>query len=122
MDELVVIKEMHKSQRQWRLATQLSFIAIVLISSFILVVLGREVSGVLIQLVMLLSMVSIAGLIFLDFISFMLNKKFFKQDIMHEYLFKHAKPEDFNKVPEIVVELIKDRRAACQEGEGKRRR
>lgn len=120
MDELVVIKEMHKSQRQWRLATQLSFIAIVLISSFILVVLGREVSGILIQLVMLLSMVSIAGLVFLDFISFMLNKKFFKQDIIHEYLFKHAKHEDFNKDPEIVVELIKDRRAASQESKWKK--
>ncbi|HFE39039.1 MAG TPA: hypothetical protein ENK06_11585 [Gammaproteobacteria bacterium] len=114
MDELELIKEMHESQRNWRRKVMLSFIAILIISTFTFVVVGRNVSGLLTQMLMILSMLSITGLVFLDFISFMLNKKFFRQDIMREYLFTHSKPEDIHKDSDVVVELIKDRRAAAQ--------
>lgn len=115
MDELHAIKSMHNEQKRWRLASMLSFVAILVVSSFIFVVVPREFSGIFIQALMILSMISIVGLVFLDRVSFQLNKKFFKQDIMHEYLFKHSKPEDIHKDADIVVELIKDRRAASQE-------
>jgi len=115
MDELSAIKSMHKEQKRWRLASMLSFVVILIVSTFIFVVVPREFSGIFIQGLMILSMISIMGLVFLDRVSFQLNKKFFKQDIMHEYLFKHSKPEDIHKDADIVTELLKDRRAASQE-------
>lgn len=115
MNELDVLKKMHVSQRQWRMASLLSFIAIIAISSFILVVLARDISGVFVQIIMILSMISVAGVVFLDVVSFVLNKKFFKQDIVHAYLFKHSKSSDFKEDADIIIELIKDRRAAAQE-------
>ena len=57
-------------------------------------------------------------MVFLDRISYQLNKKFFKQDVLHEYLLKHSKPEDVHKDADIIVELIKDRRVVSQ---GKKR-
>ena len=114
MDELDAIKSMHKEKRRWRLASMLSFIVILIVSSFIFVVIPREFSGIFIQVLMILSMLSIGGLVFLDRVSFQLNKKFFKQGIMHEYLFTHSKPEDIHKDADIVVELVRDRRAATQ--------
>lgn len=115
MDELSAIKSMHKEQKRWRIASLLSFITMIVVSSFVFIVLSREVSGVFVQVLMILSMLSIVGLVFLDRVSFQLNKKFFKQDIFLQYLFKHSKPEDIHKDADIVVELIKDRRAAEQE-------
>lgn len=114
MNELALLKDMHESQRKWRKTSLFSFIATVLIASFILIVLGKEVSGILVQIVMILGMLSVAGLVFLDVVSFVLNKKFFKQDVIHEYLFKHSKAEDINEDVDIVMELINDRRAAAQ--------
>ena len=106
---------MHKEQKRWRLYSLLSFVVILIISTFIFIVIPRVFSGIFIQMLMILSMLSIIGLVFLDRVSFQLNKKFFKQDMMHEYLFTHSKPEDIHKDADIVVELVKDRRAANQQ-------
>ena len=114
MDELKVLTSIHKEQKRWRLVSLLSFIAIVIASSFVFIVLSREVSGILVQVLMILSMFSIIGLVFLDRVSFQLNKKFYKKDTMCEYLFKHSKPEDMHEDTDIIVELVKDRRAAAQ--------
>ena len=115
MDELNAIKSMHKEQKRWRLYSLLSFVVILVISTFIFVVIPRTFSGIFIQMLMILCMLSIIGLVFLDRVSFQLNKKFFKQNVMHEYLFTHSKPEDIHKDADIVVELVKDRRAANQQ-------
>jgi hypothetical protein len=115
VDDLASIKAMHNEQKRWRLLSLLTFIAVLIVSSFVFIVLPRDVSGLFVQVLMILSMLSIIGLVFLDRVSFQLNKKFFKQNVIHEYLFKHSKPEDIHKDADIVVELIKDRRAASQE-------
>ena len=115
MDEISVIKEMHQSQKRWRRMAQLIFITIAVLFSVIFIVMGRNISGAVTQILMIISMLSIGGLVFLDVVSFLLNKKFFRKDILGEYLFKHSKPEDMHKAEDIVVELIKDRREACQE-------
>ena len=105
---------MYQSQKRWRLISLLSFIIIIVASTVVFVVFPRSVSGYFVQFLMILSMLSIMGLVFLDRVSFQINKKFFKQDILVEYLFKHSKPEDMHKDPDIMVELIKTRRAAEQ--------
>ena len=114
MDELKALQAIHKEQKRWRLVSLLSFVVIIAASSFVFIVLSREVSGILIQVLMILSMLSIIGLVFLDRVSFQLNKKFFKQNIMCEYLFKHSKPEDMHEDADIIIELVKDRRSASQ--------
>ena len=114
MDELSALTSIHKKQKRWRLVSLLSFIAVVVASSFVFIVLSREVPGVLVQILMILCMFSIIGLVFLDRVSFQLNKKFYKKDIMCEYLFKHSKPEDMHEETDIIVELVKDRRAVSQ--------
>lgn len=114
MDELSALKAMHKDQKRWRMMSMLTFIVLIILSTIVFVVFPRAVSGIFIQFLMIVSMLAIIGLVFLDRVSFQLNKKFFKQDITHEYLFKHSKPEDVHKDADVIVELIKDRRAASQ--------
>ena len=112
MDELKSIIAIHKEQKRWRLMSLISFIIIIIASSFVFVIFSREVSGVLVQVLMILTMFSIMGLVFLDRVSYQLNKKFYKQNITSEYLFKHLKPEDMYTDSDILVELIKDRHVA----------
>jgi len=114
MDDLDALSDLHNSQKKWRLVSKLCFVFIVLISTLVFVIYPRDVSGFLIQILMILSMLSIIGLVFLDRVSYQLNKKFFKQDLLHEYLLKHSKPEDIHKDTDIIVELIKDRRSVSQ--------
>lgn len=116
MDEAQALEKMHQSQRQWRMRCKIGFIFTVVVSSFIFITLPNVLPGFLFQTIMVASMLSVFGLVFLDQASFQINKKFYPiKDILNNYLFKHSKAEDIHKAVDVVVELIKDRRALSQE-------
>lgn len=114
MDELQAIKNIHAQQRRWKSKIRIIFLVTIVVASIILIVLPRTFSAIFFQFVMLLSMASIFGMFFLNFISFQVNKRFFKKDVLHDYLFKHSKSDDIEKDPELIEELIRDRRLAAQ--------
>lgn len=110
VDELNAVQSIQQSQKKWRRSFQTIFVLIALLSPVMFVVFPKDVPGLLMQVVMLLSMVSVFGLFFLDRISHLLNKKYFKQEIVHKYIFQHLKPDDIHKDAELVVDLIGKRR------------
>lgn len=110
VDELQALETIHQAQKKWRRFFQISFIAIIIVSSVLFVVIPKSLPPMIMQLVMVLSMASVFGLFFLDRISHLINKKKFKQDIVHKYLFKHLKPDDVHKDSELVLEMVTERR------------
>jgi len=115
IDELSALKTLHTDQKKWRIVSLVSFIFIIVVSSFIFIVIPKVLPGLLFQVVMILAMGSVFGLVFLDRVSFVLNKKFAKKDIVNKYLLQNSKPEDIHQDAELIFELVKNRRAANQE-------
>jgi len=115
MDELSALKAMHKKQRSYRVMSLIAFIIIIIFSSVVFVVFPKVVPGMLMQVIMVTVMGAVFGLVFLDRVSFTINKKLYKKDILHDYLFTHSKPEDIHKDVELVQELVSTRRLAAQE-------
>jgi len=115
IDELAALKILHAEQKKWRRVSTISFIVIIAVSSFIFIVVPKAIPGLLFQIIMLLSMGSVFGLVFLDRVSFILNKKFAKKDIVNKYLLQNSKPEDMHQDVEFILELVRDRRAANQD-------
>lgn len=115
MDELTTLESIYKSQKRWKMISMLVFVVIIAISSVVFIVLSRAIPGIVIQVLMILCMFSIVGLVFLDRVSYQLNKKFFEKSVLHDNLFKHSKPEDMYTDADIMVELIKSRRASEKE-------
>ena len=115
VDEIAALRVLHADQKKWRRISLATFLVTIAISSFIFIVTPKLLPGLLFQLVMVLSMGSVFGLVFLDRVSFILNKKFAKKDILNKYLLQNSKPEDMHQDVELILELIKDRRAANQE-------
>ena len=115
VNEIETLRTLHADQKKWRLVSLISFIVIIAISSFIFIVIPKSLPGLLFQVVMILSMGSVFGLVFLDRVSFILNKRFSKKDIVNKYLFQNSKPEDIHQDVELVLDLVKERRAANQE-------
>jgi len=101
---------MQATQKMWRRTMQISFIAIIVITTSLFVAFPYLLPGALMQLIMLLSMGSLFSLFFLDRLSFMLSKRKFTQDVMHQYFFKNLKPDDVHRDAELVVELVSKRR------------
>lgn len=115
MDEISALKAMHDKQRILRKLSLALFIVIIAFASVTFVVFPKDLPGVLMQLIMVLVMGAVFGLVFLDRVSFTINKKLYKKDILHDYLFMHSQPEDIHKDIELVQELIVSRRQAAQE-------
>jgi len=115
MDEVSALKAMHRKQRKLRRLCLAVFIAIIAVASVLFVVFPKDIPGVLMQLMMVVVMGAVFGLVFLDRVSFVLNKKMYKKDILHDYLFTHSHPEDIRRDIELVQELIVSRREAAQE-------
>jgi len=115
IDELAALRILHAEQKKWRRVSTISFILIIAVSSFIFIVIPKTIPGLLFQVIMILSMVSVFGLVFLDRVSFILNKKFAKKDIVNKYLLQNSKPEDMHQDVEFILELVRDRRAANQD-------
>lgn len=115
MDEVTALKAMHKKQRKLRIISLTVFSLIVSVASVLFVVFPKDLPGALTQLMMVVVMGSVFGLVFLDRVSFVLNRKMYKKDILHDYLFTHSQPEDIRRDIELVQELIVSRREAAQE-------
>jgi len=115
MNENLAVSAMHKKQYQFRKLSIVIFIIIIILSSILFIVFPKALPGFLSQIVMLIVMGAVFGLVFLDRISFIINRKTYKKDILHDYLFTHSKPEDIHKDTDLVVELIANRRQAAQE-------
>lgn len=115
MDEAKALQMMHAKQRFFRKMSLIIFSAIIAFASVAFVVFPKEIPGLLMQMMMILVMGSVFGLVFLDRVSFILNKKTYKKDILHDYLFTHSQPEDIRRDIELVQELIVSRRQAAQE-------
>ncbi|MDH3327164.1 MAG: hypothetical protein OEM38_10660 [Gammaproteobacteria bacterium] len=115
MNEITALKAMHGRQRSLRKACLTVFVSVVFLASIVFVVFPKELPGVLMQIFMVIVMACVFGLVFLDRVSFTINKKLYKKDILHDYLFTHSIPEDIHKDIELVQELIVSRRQAAQE-------
>lgn len=115
VDELSAVEAIKKKQKTYRQLFKVSFIVAIVFSSILFVVFPKLLPPILMQLIMLLSMGSVFGLFFLDRISYLLNKKFFKQDIVHKYIFQHLKPDDVHKDSDLVVDMINQRRKNSKE-------
>ena len=87
MDEVKALNAMHAKQRSLRLLCLISFSAIIAVASVAFVVFPKELPGLLMQVMMVVVMGSVFGLVFLDRVSFTINKKMYKKDILHDYLF-----------------------------------
>lgn len=109
-DELSAIKELHIQQRRWRKRCFISLLSIVIILSVVFIMFAPMLHGLLMQLMMVISMFSIAGLIFLDWLSFQVNKRKFPKEIVHNYVLEHSKPEDIHQNSELVLSLVQERR------------
>ncbi len=114
LDELSAIKELHVQQRRWRKRCFIGFISTVLISSVVFILFTTMLHSFILQLVMVISMFAIFGLIFLDWFSFQINKKYFSKEMMHDYVLEHSHPEDIHKDAELTLSLIHDRRQESQ--------
>jgi len=110
LDELSAIKELHTQQRRWRKTCFISLISIVILSSAVFIMFGPALHNLLLQLMMVISMFSIAGLIFLDWMSFQVNKRKFPKEIIHGYVLEHSKPEDIHQSAELILNLVQERR------------
>lgn len=115
MDEVSALKAIHSKQRKLRRICLAVFSLIVAFATVLFVVFPKEIPGVLMQMMMVLVMGAVFGLVFLDRVSFVLNKKMYKKDILHDYLFTHSQPEDIRRDIDLVQELIVSRREAAQE-------
>ena len=115
MDEVKALSTMHAKQRSLRKVCLISFSLIIAVASVAFVVFPKELPGMLMQLMMVIVMGAVFGLVFLDRVSFMINKKMYKKDILHDYLFTHSHPEDIRRDIDLVQELIVSRREAAQE-------
>jgi len=115
MNEITALKAMHKKQRIYRKASIALFVVIIGVASVGFIVFPKVLPGMLMQMMMVLVMGAVFGLVFLDRVSFTLNKRIYKKDILHDYLFTHSKPEDIHKDIELVQELVVTRRQAAQE-------
>jgi len=115
VDEKSALVAIHKKQKDIRLTSTILFSIIVAVSSVLFIVYPKALPGVVMQIIMLFAMSSIFGLLFLDRVSYTINKKLYKKDILHDYLFKHSKPDDMHKEVELVQELVVTRRQAAKE-------
>jgi len=115
MDEISALKAMHAKQHTFRKVSFFVFIIIIGLASVGFVVFPKVIPGVIMQLMMVVVMGAVFGLVFLDRVSFVLNKKTYKKDILHNYLFTHSHPEDMRKDVELVQALIASRRQAAKE-------
>lgn len=96
--------------RRISFVVSITFLAI---TSFLFVVFPKIIPGAIMQLMMLLVMGLVFALVFLDRVSFVINKKLYRKDILHDYLFTHSKPEDIHSDLELVQELVASRRQAA---------
>jgi len=109
-DELSVIKELHTQQRRWRKRCFISLLSIVIILSIVFIMFAPMLHSWLMQLMMVISMFSIGGLMFLDWLSFQVNKRKFPKEIIHNYVLEHSKPEDIHQNAELTLDLVQERR------------
>ena len=115
MDEVSALTAMHSKQRSYRIMSLILFVLTIVIASVAFIVFPKQLPGMLMQVLMVTVMGAVFGLVFLDRVSFMINKKTYKKDILHDYLFTHSHPEDIHRDMELVQELIVSRREAAQE-------
>ncbi len=110
LDELSAIKELHTQQRRWRKTCFISLISIVIVASVVFIMFTPVLHSWLLQLMMVISMFSIAGLMFLDWLSFQVNKRKFPKEIIHNYVLEHSKPEDIHQSADLILNLVQERR------------
>ena len=115
MDEKAALEAMHAKQSKIRKTSMMVLILIIALSSVVFVVFPKTLPGMLVQVIMIAAMASVFGLVFLDRVSFTINKKTYRKDILHDYLFTHSKPEDMHKDVELIQEQVVARRKAAQE-------
>jgi len=115
LDELSAIKSLQESQRRWKRTCLISFLIIIAVNSAMFVVIPKDLPGLLFQALLIITMFSVFGMVFLDVVAFHINKQLNKKDILYKYLLQHLKAEDVHKDVDLVVQLIKDRRIASQE-------
>ncbi len=120
MDEASALKAIHSKQRKLRVMSLITFLVIIAVVTVVFVVFPKDIPGVLMQMIMVVVMGAVFGLVFLDRVSFTLNKKTYKKDILHDYLFTHSQPDDIRRDLDLVQELIVSRRKAAQEMKGGR--
>lgn len=114
VDELSAIKELHAQQRRWRKKCFIGFISTVLVSSVVFILFTTMLHNYILQLVTVISMFAIFGLIFLDWFSFQINKKYFPKEMMHDYVLEHSNPEDIHNDAQLSLSLVHDRRQKSQ--------
>lgn len=115
LDQLSAIKFLHESQRRWKRTCLIGFIVVIAINSSLFVIVPKDLSGLLYQFLLIVSMLAVFGLVFLDTISFFINKQLNKKDVFYKNLLQHSKADDIHKDIELIEKLIKDRRIASQE-------
>lgn len=107
--EYQALEELHQDQRQIRPKTRVLFIIAVIIASILMIIYPTSMPRLIYNLVMLLSMMSIFGIVFNGRVALMLTKRRFKDKRPHRRLAELSEPDDLDLSIEDALKKIAER-------------